>query len=107
VEFDDTADVHKLLNIKSKSGSIFQTTYILAAIRMCVVENTPAELKELDFHCYSKLGKLDVVDMMAVQCLVGRVPDGMGWVIIDRSGSLARATINDDDKSEEEEVESE
>ncbi|KAJ7681395.1 hypothetical protein B0H17DRAFT_1161144 [Mycena rosella] len=68
------------------------TTYILAAIRACVLDADDAQLRGLDIHFYSGTGGLDVIDITSVQALVGRVPDrGDGWAIIDRSGVLARA----------------
>jgi len=35
-------------------------------------------MHKLDMHYYKKLGRTDVVDIRAVQCLVGRVRD-RGW----------------------------
>ncbi|KAH9922695.1 hypothetical protein B0H21DRAFT_712628 [Amylocystis lapponica] len=68
------------------------TTIILAAIRSCVVESSHSDL---DIHFYPQgaagVGSLDVVDVTCVQCLIGRVPDGSQWAIIDRSGMLSRA----------------
>jgi hypothetical protein len=37
------------------------------------------------------MGRLDVVDVTCLQCLVGRVKDNNRWAIIDRSGHLVRA----------------
>lgn len=62
---------------------------------MCV-EPTAAS-NGLDLHYYSKMGRVEVVDLTCVQCVVGRVKDPdtkNGWVVIDRSGSLARAVFN-------------
>ena len=75
---------------------------ILAAVRTCKLDANDDILKEakLDFHLYSSLGPLNVVDITCLQSVVGRVKDGnRGWAIIDRSGSLARATSlpGDDD----------
>ncbi|KAF8205477.1 hypothetical protein K438DRAFT_1579180 [Mycena galopus ATCC 62051] len=67
------------------------TTYILAAIRNCVLDKDDPKLEPLDIHFYSRLGALDVIDVTSVQSLVGRVKDSREWAIIDRSGSLARA----------------
>jgi hypothetical protein len=63
------------------------TTALLAAIRACEITGR----NDLDMHYYKELGRLDVVDMTCVQCLVGRVIDGKFWAVFDRSGSLARA----------------
>lgn len=75
------------------------TTYILAAIRMCVIKPDDHELAGLDIHYYSRVGALDVIDITTVQSLVGRVKDTNGdWAIIDRSGVLARAQwLGEDD----------
>ncbi|KAJ7105984.1 hypothetical protein C8R44DRAFT_638851, partial [Mycena epipterygia] len=68
------------------------TTYILAAIRVCMLNPTDPQLGGLDIHFYSRHGRLDVIDITSVQCLVGRVKDlSDEWAIIDHSGSLARA----------------
>lgn len=70
-------------------------TIFLAAIQMCV-EPTAAS-NGLDLHYYSKMGRVEIVDLTCVQCVVGRVKDPdtkNGWVVIDRSGSLARAVFN-------------
>ncbi|KAH9922140.1 hypothetical protein B0H21DRAFT_841828 [Amylocystis lapponica] len=73
------------------------TTIIWAAIRSCVVEQSH---NDLDIHFYSQgaagVGALDVIDVTCVQCLVGRVPDGQRWAIIDRSGMLSRAVYAED-----------
>lgn len=69
---------------------------ILAAIRNC---NDPRKRGNLDIHYYSQEGRLEVVDMTCVQCLVGRFRtlDNTKWAIIDRSGDLARATFDLED----------
>ena len=62
---------------------------ILASIRNCPIERVNAEL---DLHYYrNEKGYTEVVDITAIQCLVGRVFDRGWWTIIDRSGKLARA----------------
>lgn len=63
------------------------TTIALAAIRSCPILKSH---KDLDIHYYTKEGSIDVLDLTCVQCVVGRVKDGHGWAIIDRSGSLSR-----------------
>jgi hypothetical protein len=70
-----------------------QLSCIMAAIRVCKVDPT-IQIPHLDFHFYSGFGKLDVVDITCLQCLVARVPDldtQNLWAITDRSGNLARA----------------
>jgi len=70
---------------------------ILAAIRSCRLETTPAELEKLDIHLYSHKGSLDFIDVTSIQALVGRVPcsnAGPKWAVVDRSGALARAVFN-------------
>jgi hypothetical protein len=74
------------------------TTIIMAAIRVCKVDPT-IQIPHLDFHFYSGFGKLDVVDITCLQCLVARVPDldtQNLWAIADRSGNLARAVYLQD-----------
>ncbi|KII93389.1 hypothetical protein PLICRDRAFT_99540, partial [Plicaturopsis crispa FD-325 SS-3] len=72
-------------------GLTTPTALILAAIRTCDVEAH----NDLDMHYYSHYGRLEVVDITCLQCLVGRVPVGNRWAIIDRSGDLARAYHED------------
>ena len=65
------------------------TTVILGAIHNARLNDT-----DLDMHYYKKQGRVEVVDIGIVQCLVGRVK-GRGWsVIIDRSGDPARAAFD-------------
>lgn len=74
------------------------TTIVLAALSTCKLESTPSSLNALDIHFYSSLNDtLDIVDIVCLQCLVGRVPmdGGRQWAIIDRSGNLARAVFED------------
>ncbi|EIN14532.1 hypothetical protein PUNSTDRAFT_59555 [Punctularia strigosozonata HHB-11173 SS5] len=65
-------------------------TVLLAVIRSCDVTR---KHPRLDIHYYKRDGRLEVVDLTAIQCLVGRipVPTSNEWAIIDRSGTLARA----------------
>lgn len=72
------------------------STLILTAIRQCVLTSRSAP-GGLDIHYYERMGALDIVSVLTIQCLVGRVPAGNdGWAVIDRSGSLARAIAEDD-----------
>ncbi|TFK65416.1 hypothetical protein BDN72DRAFT_773358 [Pluteus cervinus] len=77
---------------------IGQDTVILAAVTTCNIE-PDVDLKQtgLDLHTYTNEKNTNVVDITSIQCLVGRVKDDRGWVIIDRSGGLARAVVEDDD----------
>lgn len=68
-------------------GLAAPVTLILSAIHTCNIESQ----NDLDMHYYKEHGRLEVVDIATVQCLVGRVKDRQWWVIIDRSGGLARA----------------
>ncbi len=61
---------------------------ILAAIRSCKLETTPAELETLDIHLYSHEGSLDFINVTSIQALVSRVPcsiTGLKWAVVDRS----------------------
>lgn len=83
---------------KSRRLGIESTeTIFLAAIQTCV--QPMAASNGLDLHYYTKMGRVEVVDMNCVQCVVGRVKDpdtNQGWVLIDRSGNLARAVFIED-----------
>jgi hypothetical protein len=73
------------------------TTVFLAALHPCQLIATPSRLSALDIHFSSGTSHtLDVVDIICLQCLVGRVPlEGSSqWAIIDRSGNLARAVFD-------------
>ncbi|KAJ7131920.1 hypothetical protein C8R46DRAFT_924112 [Mycena filopes] len=72
-----------------------ETTLILAAVRPCIITMK----NDLDMHYYKKDGGVEVVDMSCIQCLVGRfkTTDKKTWVIIDRSGNLARPYYDPDD----------
>lgn len=50
-----------------------KATIILAVIPTCV---TPQMKSENGIYYYSREGRLDIIDMNDVQCLVGRVKDG-------------------------------
>ena len=51
----------------------------------------------LNMHYYqNEDGYMEVVDILAIQCLVGRVFDCGWWTIIDHSGKLARAEAVED-----------
>jgi hypothetical protein len=63
---------------------------ILASIKNCPIERH--NVNDLDMHYYrNENGYTELVDIAAIQCLVGRVFDRGWWTIIDRSGKLARA----------------
>ena len=79
------------------------TTFILACIHRCKIKTDDPQLTRLDIHLYKDGDEkhLDVTDITTVQCLVGRVRDGVnGWAIIDRSGILARAVYLGEESSE-------
>ncbi|OSC98297.1 hypothetical protein PYCCODRAFT_1418135 [Trametes coccinea BRFM310] len=75
-------------------GTTSPSTLLLAAIR------TVSTVRALDLAMpfYRKEGVLEVVDLAAVQCVVGRVFDVRRnwWAIIDRSGPYAQAEFIDD-----------
>jgi hypothetical protein len=72
-------------------GITKDTTVLLAAVRNCNILSS----NDLDMHYYQDLGRLDVVDITCLQCLVARALDDKTWVVFDRSGSLARAVAAD------------
>ncbi|KAK7057573.1 hypothetical protein R3P38DRAFT_2497091, partial [Favolaschia claudopus] len=68
---------------------------ILVAVKTCQLTGSD---ERLDLHFYSHLREVaDVVDVTALQCVVGRVPDELSrdHGIVDRSGNLARALYLD------------
>jgi len=44
---------------------------------------------------FQPIGKLAVVDLGTIQCVVGRIYDQGKWIIIDRSGDLAHISITE------------
>lgn len=69
----------------------------LAEIMRCRID----AFDELKNHYYRDMGATEVVDLNAIQCVVGRVPVGIAgvgrgsrWAVIDRSGPLAQATFS-------------
>ncbi|KAG6806039.1 hypothetical protein H0H92_012948, partial [Tricholoma furcatifolium] len=93
------------LSTQLKINPPSETTILLAGIRSCKLDKLPSTaFTPLDIHFYSSFGSFDVVDIMTVQALVGRVRpslDSHQWAIIDRSGSLARALWNEDEDDED------
>ena len=68
---------------------------LLASIKNCPIEQH--NVNDLDMHNYrNEEGYTEVVDISAIQCLVGCVFDRGWWIIIDRSGKLARAEAVED-----------
>jgi hypothetical protein len=66
----------------------------LAAVKDC-----DASFSEDGFWEFKTIGKLTVVDLGTIQCVVGRIYDRGKWVIIDRSGDLAHINIADGEVS--------
>lgn len=62
---------------------------LLAAVKPC---NTTIDNKT-GLYSYKEYKPIEVVDLQAVQSVVGRIFDRGVWTIIDRSGELARATF--------------
>jgi len=57
------------------------TVHILTSIKTCKVECSNAAL---DIHYYSKLGGLDILDIMCIQCIVSHISCVTNsWAIID------------------------
>ncbi|TEB06226.1 hypothetical protein FA13DRAFT_1654378 [Coprinellus micaceus] len=70
-----------------------ETTYILAAVHRCVV----SARNSMDMPIYDRMGRIEVVDITSVQCLIGRVPVGTQWAIIDRTGEVQQSVHVRDD----------
>jgi hypothetical protein len=74
------------------------TTLLLADVRPCIIESTHPSL---DIHYYNRHQAPEIVDVNRIKCLVGRIPDGKQWALIDRSGAIARESpqSSDDDNN--------
>jgi hypothetical protein len=74
------------------------TTIIMAAIQNCKV-NPNVKIPGLpQFHFYSQLGAMHVLDITCVQCVVARVETGrndLPWAISDRSSDLVLASFSE------------
>ncbi|KAH9928241.1 hypothetical protein B0H21DRAFT_700388, partial [Amylocystis lapponica] len=68
-------------------------TFILALIQVC---NVKEDMCTLDIHYYSQMGRLEVVNVTTIQCVIGRVSDRNRWAVIDRSGLLSCAVYTED-----------
>ena len=66
-----------------------QRTFFLAEVRRCKIASRDA----LDTLYYQEMGKIEVVDLLSIQCVIGRIYDRSEWAIIDRSDPLARASF--------------
>jgi hypothetical protein len=73
------------------------TSVILAVIRNCKIICT----NDLRMEYYKQLGRVHVVDVKCLQCVVGRVSEEASWALIDRSGTLARAIYIPDEESDD------
>ena len=68
-------------------------TFVLGCINRCQLKADEPQLARLNIHLYEEgcNNHLDIADITAIQCLVGRVKGGPNsWAIIDQSGALAR-----------------
>ena len=64
-------------------------TVILASIKNIAIKRS----NDLDMHFYqNEDGYTELVDISAIQCLVGRIFDRGWWTVLDRSGKLAHAS---------------
>ena len=63
------------------------TTLVLGVIRTCVIDS---DHSVLDIHYSKNNGRVEVVEITTIQCVVGRIKDRGRFAIIDRSGALAR-----------------
>lgn len=76
-------------------------TLLLASIRPCNVNRADSA----GFCYYKTLGALQVVDVMYIEGLVGRVrtmPGGVEWAIVEREGLFRRLRLVDDEAMNEE-----
>ena len=67
-------------------------TLFYAIVKQCNTKQS----KE-GFWEYKELGGLEAVDIGLIQCAVGRIFDRGKWIIVDRSGECAHASIEADE----------
>jgi hypothetical protein len=68
-------------------------TLLLAVVKPCNAIWDAAN----NLSSYTGFGPVEVIDLNAIQAVVGRVNDRGCWTIIDRSGDLARAAFTGQD----------
>lgn len=66
--------------------------FIYAAIREANITE-PAN-NHCPINYYKELGRIELVDLNQIQCLVGRIWDRNKWAIVDRSVSQAKTTCS-------------
>ena len=71
-------------------------TRLLAVIKPCLTKNRDATKTLVEYEDYTTP---IVTDLQVIQCVVGRVPRGSKWAIIDRSGDQVRTEFIDHDAS--------
>ena len=70
-----------------------ETTYILAVVNRCVI----TARNSMDMPIYDRMGRIEAVDITSIQCLIGRIPVGAQWAIIDRTGEVQQSVHVRDD----------
>ena len=71
-----------------------RTNLTLAAIYSCA--NPHIEAKN-GIYYYLWEGPIEVVDINCVQCLVGHIKNGNGWVVVDQSDGCVHPVFVDED----------
>ncbi len=71
-----------ILVIKVQKSLEITETVLLATIQSIVVERTPPSC---NITFYKGMGARCVVDLNAVECVVGRIKDRGRWAIVDRA----------------------
>jgi len=71
-----------ILVIKVQKSLEITETVLLATIQSIVVERTPPSC---NITFYKGMGARCVVDLNAVECVVGRIKDCGRWAIVDRA----------------------
>lgn len=81
-------DIPPLSEIQSDATQ----TILLAVIQSVEVLDKHPYIAGITY--YQHMGAMEVVDLTAVQCVVGRITDHGKWAIIDRSRLQAQATFD-------------
>lgn len=81
-----------VVDIHSDHHDIQQDRFIYAVIHEANISEPANDNHPINY--YKDLGRIELVDLNMVQCLVGRIKDRNKWAIIDRSHSRAKTSFS-------------
>ena len=70
----------------SATHDIQAKTYIYAAIREAKTSKSSNDHFRIQY--YQDLGRMDIIDLNQMKCVIGHIQDCGKWVIVDHSGKI-------------------